>query len=273
MGSGEEIPNRLTQARKTLSRDASIVGTSNINPGTKKLRINVGGQVHEPCASTLKNIPDSPLALMLKDNCKEQLDYDKETNELFFDRHPEVFSQVLDYFQTGKLHHPRNLCGPMFEEELKFWGIEEQQMETCCWHTYTHHRVTQDHLQVFKTQETTEDEPQRSNDLELGQQKDSSQWQTMKYRIWLMLDQPSSSSAAKVERAFYQFSNALVKEKSICYSSCCHIKGIELPILGILLFLCCARIFETQCCIYKNLTGSNVWQWLKSSCYIHHSLH
>ena len=184
---------RLTQARKTIARDSSII---NISPGNKKVRINVGGQIHEPFVSTLKNIPDSPLALILKGNCKEQLDYDKESNELFFDRHPGVFSQVLDYFQTGKLHHPRGICGPMFEEELKFWGIEEQQMETCCWHTYTHHRVTQDHLEVFKTQEVDADQ-HGSDDIELGQNKHSDRSRT-KYRIWLVLDQPSSSTAAKV---------------------------------------------------------------------------
>ena len=192
----EEVPNRLTQARMTIARDASIIKPVS---GKGKIRINVGGQIHEPLASTLKNIPDSPLAWILNDNCKEQLDYDKEKNELFFDRHPEVFSQVLDYFQTGKLHHPTSLCGPMFEEELKFWGIEEQQMETCCWHTYTHHRVTQDHLKIFKT-DNEDNEKQRKDDIELGEAKASSQWSTIKYRIWLMLDQPSSSSAAKVSR-------------------------------------------------------------------------
>ena len=189
----EEIPNRLKQARKRTSRDTSI---KNISTGKKKVRINVGGQIHEPFVSTLRNIPDSPLALILKDNCKEQLDYDEERNELFFDRHPGVFSQVLDYFQTGKLHHPQGICGPMFEEELKFWGIEEQQMETCCWHTYTLHRVTQDHLKVFKTQEEEENQNAR-NDIELGQSENIPRNST-KYRVWLLLDQPSSSTAAKV---------------------------------------------------------------------------
>ena len=194
MTADEEVPNRLTQTKKTIVRDASIL---NVTPGNKKVRINVGGQIHEAFVSTLKNIPDSPLAMIWTDNCKEQLDYDRETNELFFDRHPEVFSQVLDYFQTGKLHHPRSLCGPMFEEELKFWGIEEQQMETCCWHTYTHHRVTQDHLKIFKTKDKEEDR-NVNNDVEIGQDKDSSQWNTTKYRVWMLLDQPTSSTAAKV---------------------------------------------------------------------------
>ena len=32
------------------------------------------------------------------------------------------------------------MCGPAFEEELQFWGIDEKQMEPCCWETFTKHR-------------------------------------------------------------------------------------------------------------------------------------
>ena len=201
MEAGDLSPCKASCSRKPLSRDPSILQQSN---SSKKVKINVGGQVHEAFASTLKNVPDSPLALILQENYKDMLDFDKENGELFFDRHPEVFSQVLDYFQTGKLHYPRSICGPLFEEELKFWGIEEQQMETCCWHTYTHHRVTQDHLKIFAAQQ--DDEEARLHDAELGRvikfyddnNNIPTQRDTLKYRVWRILDEPSSSSAAKV---------------------------------------------------------------------------
>ena len=32
------------------------------------------------------------------------------------------------------------MCGPAFEEELEFWGIDEKQMEPCCWEGFTKHR-------------------------------------------------------------------------------------------------------------------------------------
>ena len=169
----------------------------------KRVKINVGGEVHEPFASTLRNIPDSPLAWILDDDYKKALDYETENGELFFDRHPAMFAQVLDYFQTGKLHYPRNVCGPMFEEELRFWGIEEQQMECCCWHDYTRHRITQEHLKIFSPH-------QRETltsvlDVELGQSNEGAdqnerthKWDVTKQRMWQLLDQPVSSSAAKV---------------------------------------------------------------------------
>lgn len=45
--------------------------------------------------------------------------------------------------RTGKLHYPTNVCGPLFEEELEFWGLDSNQVEPCCWMTYTIHRDTQ----------------------------------------------------------------------------------------------------------------------------------
>jgi hypothetical protein len=46
-------------------------------------------------------------------------------------------------FRTGKLHYPTNVCGPLFEEELEFWGLDSNQVEPCCWSTYSIHRDTQ----------------------------------------------------------------------------------------------------------------------------------
>ena len=45
--------------------------------------------------------------------------------------------------RTGKLHYPTHVCGPLFEEELEFWGLDANQVEPCCWMTYTVHRDTQ----------------------------------------------------------------------------------------------------------------------------------
>ena len=56
---------------------------------------------------------------------------------MFHFRHPVVFSQILNYYRTGKLHYPTDVCGPLFEEELEYWGLDTNQVEPCCWMTYT----------------------------------------------------------------------------------------------------------------------------------------
>ena len=44
---------------------------------------------------------------------------------------------MLNYYRTGKLHYPTSVCGPLFEEELEYWGLDSNQVEPCCWMTYT----------------------------------------------------------------------------------------------------------------------------------------
>ncbi|KAK1122083.1 hypothetical protein K0M31_009924 [Melipona bicolor] len=95
--------------------------------------LNVGGIRHETYKATLKKIPATRLSKLT-----EALgNYDPILNEYFFDRHPGVFAQVLNYYRTGKLHYPTDVCGPLFEEELDFWGLDSNQVEPCCWMTYT----------------------------------------------------------------------------------------------------------------------------------------
>ncbi|CAB3234427.1 unnamed protein product [Arctia plantaginis] len=53
------------------------------------------------------------------------------------------FIKFPSCFRTGKLHYPTNVCGPLFEEELEFWGLDSNQVEPCCWSTYSIHRDTQ----------------------------------------------------------------------------------------------------------------------------------
>ncbi len=48
--------------------------------------------------------------------------------EYFFDRHPGVFAQIRNYYLTVKLHYPVDVCGPLFEEELEFWGPDTNQV-------------------------------------------------------------------------------------------------------------------------------------------------
>ncbi|EDO48067.1 predicted protein, partial [Nematostella vectensis] len=155
--------------------------------------INCGGKRFEPYLSTLKNITDLPLSKITENKIK--LDYDEESGEYFFDRHPAVFAQVLNYLQTGKLHCPRNVCGPLFEQELAYWGIDEQQMESCCWSNYTKHRDAQESLKALDFRPRyDEDEERRKVHYD---DPNLSWWQRHQPIVWEILDEPYSSSTAK----------------------------------------------------------------------------
>ena len=83
---------------------------------------------------------DFRLSWITESTAHANADYDQATKEFFFDRHPGMFNMILNYYRTGKLHAPTDVCGPLFEEELAFWGIDEKQIEPCCWMSYRTHR-------------------------------------------------------------------------------------------------------------------------------------
>ena len=91
---------------------------------SNRVTLNVGGIRFETYKSTLKKIPATRLSRLTE----ALANYDPLLNEYFFDRHPGVFAQILNYYRTGKLHYPTNVCGPLFEEELEFWGLDANQV-------------------------------------------------------------------------------------------------------------------------------------------------
>lgn len=58
--------------------------------------LNVGGIRHETYKATLKKIPATRLSRLTE----ALANYDPILNEYFFDRHPGVFAQVLNYYRS-----------------------------------------------------------------------------------------------------------------------------------------------------------------------------
>ncbi|XP_052128652.1 potassium voltage-gated channel protein Shaw isoform X2 [Frankliniella occidentalis] len=162
--------------------------------------LNCGGIRHETYKATLKKIPATRLSRLTE----ALANYDPILNEYFFDRHPGVFAQVLNYYRTGKLHYPTDVCGPLFEEELEFWGLDANQVEPCCWMTYTQHRDTQETLAVLDrldldTEKPSDEEMARKFGFEEDYfQGTLSWWQRQKPKLWSLFDEPYSSNAAKI---------------------------------------------------------------------------
>ncbi|XP_066922126.1 voltage-gated potassium channel KCNC4-like isoform X2 [Clytia hemisphaerica] len=127
----------------------SIRGNGANEKSADRIVINVGGTRHETFRSTLRVYPDTRLGWLSIDGSDVSDAFDPVLNEYFFDRHPTAFNQIMNFYRTGKLHTPADICGPLFEEELNFWGLDEKAMEPCCWPKYTEHRDAQENLKVF----------------------------------------------------------------------------------------------------------------------------
>lgn len=182
-----------------------------------KVILNVGGQRHETHLSTLNNFTDTRLTWI-----SEQIKLDPRPNrEFFFDRHPGLFSHILNYFRTGKLHAPRDICGPMFAEELSYWGIDSKLIEPCCWSYFDEHNELEEKLQGFgalddkdstleSSFEDDEDdenfddlsdgypEADRAHRSEKCLERARKSWQRYCKAVWRLLENPYSSTVAWV---------------------------------------------------------------------------
>uniref|UniRef100_A0A673K1K1 Potassium voltage-gated channel subfamily C member 1-like n=1 Tax=Sinocyclocheilus rhinocerous TaxID=307959 RepID=A0A673K1K1_9TELE len=179
--------------------------------------INVGGIRHQTYRSTLRTLPGTRLAWLAEPDAHSHFDYDAQIDEFFFDRHPGVFAHILNYYRTGKLHCPADVCGPLYEEELAFWGIDETDVEPCCWMTYRQHREAEEALDSFgggpaemgNDDMDTEvlgdpgdgdEELEMTKRLALGDSPDAKgaglcqRWQR---RVWALFEDPYSSKYAR----------------------------------------------------------------------------
>ncbi len=188
--------------------------------------------------ATLKKIPATRLSRLTE----ALSNYDSVLNEFYFDRHPGVFAQILNYYRTGKLHYPTDVCGPLFETELEYWGLDANQVEPCCWMTYTTHRyiikniilitsfffsiiyfrdtqdvlVGLDRLDLDAEPITEEEIPRkfgwdfdptiRHKNMSVQEYMKTLPWfKRVQPRIWQLFEEPYSSSAAKVNCCFSFF--------------------------------------------------------------------
>uniref|UniRef100_UPI00358ED6B3 voltage-gated potassium channel KCNC1-like isoform X2 n=1 Tax=Myxine glutinosa TaxID=7769 RepID=UPI00358ED6B3 len=173
------------------------------NDDYERMVVNVGGLRHETYRSTLKTVPGTRLARLAETDPRCVSSFDPYTGEFFFDRHPTVFALILNYYRTGKLHCPAEVCGPLFEEELAFWGIDETDIEACCWMNYRHHRDAEEALDKFESHDLNYGQDGAIDDgvsrLDGCSRTEGSihYWKLWQPKIWALFEDPYSSRAAR----------------------------------------------------------------------------
>lgn len=99
--------------------------------------INVGGIKYRIPWSTLEEFPLTRLGKLRSCSNEAEImdvcdDYDGSRNEYFFDRSPLAFRTIVTFLAAGKLRLLREMCALSFQEELLYWGVEENNLEWCC---------------------------------------------------------------------------------------------------------------------------------------------
>ncbi|XP_038635971.1 potassium voltage-gated channel subfamily D member 2 isoform X1 [Scyliorhinus canicula] len=104
-------------------------------PGDGLVVLNVSGRRFQTWRSTLERYPDTLLGSSERD-----FFYSEEIGEYFFDRDPDIFRSILNFYRTGRLHYPRHECIAAYEEELAFFGVAPEIMGDCCYEEYRDRR-------------------------------------------------------------------------------------------------------------------------------------
>ncbi len=144
----------------------------------EKLQFNVSGQMFETWRHTLEKYPDT----LLGSNEKEFF-YDEEAKEYFFDRDPDIFRHVLNYYRTGKLHYPKHECITAYDEELAFFGIMPDIIGDCCYEDY---------------RDRKRENSERLSDDKSSEDGDHHPTTTLRERMWRAFENPHTSTSALV---------------------------------------------------------------------------
>lgn len=146
----------------------------------EKLLINVSGRRFETWRNTLEKYPDT----LLGSNEREFF-YDEEYKEYFFDRDPDIFRHILNYYRTGKLHYPKHECLTSYDEELAFFGILPDVIGDCCYEDYRDRkRENAERLMDDKLSENGDQNLQQLTDI--------------RQKMWRAFENPHTSTAALV---------------------------------------------------------------------------
>ncbi|XP_045174079.2 potassium voltage-gated channel protein egl-36-like [Mercenaria mercenaria] len=184
-------------AKQICSEDVSI-SVSSVRFNTTKL--------------TLKSI-DGTLLSSLDRSSKH---FDKKQNAYSFDRDPELFRYILNAYRIREVHIPRNVCPMLFKRELQFWKIPSKMIAPCCWKYLYESESNMDDLRVIINEDKDYKMQMKANNQISPEQ--NGQFPKMAHKekpliskernatkIWMFLEEPASSTAAKVWYYFYIF--------------------------------------------------------------------
>ncbi|XP_071177742.1 potassium voltage-gated channel protein Shaw-like [Mytilus edulis] len=147
--------------------------------------INVGGTLFQTKLSILHKYPDTLLGSLT--NLSEF--YNKENGQFYFDRNPELFNTVLDYYRNDVIHLPTHLCGWLWKSELEFWRISLAHISECCFQTYV--KYDEKEATAAKLRETFATSSFENSQVLTPLNR-------IRHRVWLFIDEPDSSIYARV---------------------------------------------------------------------------
>ena len=116
--------------------------------------------------------------------------YDRVRNEFFFDRDPDCFRYIWNFYHSGELHCPREECLQSFLDEVAFFGLDVSMLCNCCWQE-TFEPAYEKLTKRKAEQEAADKEATEATHL---LRPDAA----FREKVWITLQEPSFSLIAKL---------------------------------------------------------------------------
>ncbi|XP_031548541.1 uncharacterized protein LOC116286221 [Actinia tenebrosa] len=116
--------------------------------------------------------------------------YDANKEEFFFDRDPDIFRHIWNFYYTGKLHFPKDECVSHFVDEISFFGVADEYLCTCCW---------EDEFEpAVEKLEKLRKEIEKKEEEKLAKTRKIPENASLREKIWLTTKDPVVSTQAKM---------------------------------------------------------------------------
>ncbi|KAF3701509.1 Potassium voltage-gated channel subfamily S member 3 [Channa argus] len=225
------------------------------SPDTCFINVNVGGFKRRMEHTVLKRFPDTRLGRLLCCSSKEAIlelcdDFSPSDMEYYFDRNPQFFCYILNFYLSGKIHLVDGLCVVSFFQEIEYWGIKERHLDFCCTNKFQELMELADgrcfdersgELQLHSSDSSSEELSAVKDNTDLFE---GSWCADFRRNIWIRLENPGYSASAKA-MAVASISVVLVSIVAMCVHSMpdfhqldVNEKEIENPVLAFLEGVC-----------------------------------
>ncbi|CAG9530816.1 unnamed protein product [Cercopithifilaria johnstoni] len=149
------------------------------------LRLNIGGTSYILLIETILQAELTGfLPKFIQLNHKSRLEvadaYIASEDAYYFQRSPYAFDAVFQYYATGVVHRPPEICPNAFLSELEFWGISYRSISSCCADIIARDR--------FEEKEEEKVDYKSFDNLMFGK---------VRRKMWTFLERPGSSVQAK----------------------------------------------------------------------------
>ncbi|KAK2826390.1 hypothetical protein Q5P01_020604 [Channa striata] len=194
------------------------------SPDNCFINVNVGGFRRRMAHTVLRRFPQTRLGRLLRCRSRAAVlelcdDFSPSDMEFYFDRSPQFFSYVLNFYLTGRIHLVDGVCVVSFFQEIEYWGIKERHLDICCSDKFKELMDGadggSDELQLGSSGSSCEELPAVKDNTDAFR---GSWCADVRRNIWIRLENPGHSASAKA-MAVASISVVIVSIVAMCVHS------------------------------------------------------